>query len=117
VVVLLVQTVVLRVSINSRVPTRNLLQGLKPLLLGLYYVAPKGATYNDGSVHVLAGDKSTDKNKSKTKTKQKQKQESALELDGYILFHCGLGREEIDKGGAEAGEDSGVEEAGGWAYR
>ena len=33
-----------------------------------------------------------------------------------ILFHCGPGCEEIDEGGADAGEDGGVEEAGGGAY-
>jgi hypothetical protein len=43
----------------------------------------KGATYNEGLVRTFLPE-------------NKQKQEFAVELGGYILFHCGPGREEID---------------------
>jgi hypothetical protein len=46
----------------------------------LYYVAPKGATYNDGSVGTFLAE-----NKNKTK------QESALELPSASYFTVGWG--------------------------
>jgi hypothetical protein len=54
------------------------LQELKPWLLFLLNAAPKEATYNDGSVRTFL----TENNNKNRK--------SVSELDGYILFHCGL---------------------------